>query len=90
MNDYVIFAIFAAIVAALMVICTLVILRAPAQKSHIIDHCLCYKALVNEILKGGMTASLAELLVSLIGDERAMDVYRLLPSKGLIKPGIFR
>ena len=67
-----------------------VVCRTPSQKRYIIYNCLRQKSLLDQILIGRVTASLAELLVLLIGDQRTMDILWLLPSKCLIKSGIFR
>lgn len=67
-----------------------VILRAPAKKRHIVHNRLIHEALLNQILIGGMTASLAEFLMVLIRDQRAVYVYRLLPSERRVQAGILR
>ena len=67
-----------------------VILRRPAEESDEVYDRLRYEALVDEILEGGMTGTLAELLVVLIGDERAVNILRNLPAEGLIETIVLR
>ena len=62
-----------------------VALRGPSQKGHIVDHGLRDKALLDQILIGGMAASLGQLLVLLVGDERTVDVHRHLPAESVIE-----
>ena len=68
----------------------LIALRRPAKKCHKVHHRLRHKALVNQILIGGMAAALAQLLVLLIRDRRTVDIRRNLPAKRLIKTVILR
>ena len=60
--------------------------RTPAEQRHIVYHRFRHKALVDEILIGGMAAPFAQLLVLLIGDQRAVYVHRHVPAKGFIQP----
>ena len=65
-------------------------LRAPAKQRHKIDNGLRHKALIDQILVGGMTAAFGKLVMLLVCDQRTMNVYRHLPSKGIIKSVILR
>ena len=68
----------------------LVVLGTPAQQCYEVHHSLGHKALLNEILEGGMAGALAQLLVILIGDQRTMYVLRYLPAEGLIETVVLR
>src|SRR5699024_12730904 len=48
------------------------------------------ESLLHHILVGGMTCTLALLLVLLIGDQRAMYIHRNLPAESLINTVILR
>ena len=67
-----------------------VVLRRPAEEGDEVHDCLGHEALIDEILEGGMTGTLAELLMVLIGDERAVHILRNLPAEGLIETIVLR
>ena len=67
-----------------------VILRGPAQKCNIVYNRLCDEALLQQILKGGMSASLGKLLVVFICNQGQMDINGNLPAECLIQTHIFR
>ena len=67
-----------------------VICRAPAKKSHIVYDSLGQEALIDQILIGRMAASLGKLLMLLVGNQRAVNVYRHIPAKCLVKKVVFR
>ncbi len=65
-------------------------IRRPAKQCNKIDDRLRKKALFNQILIGGIAASLGKLLVIGIGNQRAVNVLRNLPAKGLIQTIVLR
>ena len=67
-----------------------IILRAPSQQCHIVDDCLCNESLIDQILEGSMSASLRQLFMVLIGDQRQMNIYRYLPAESIIQTHILR
>ena len=67
-----------------------VLLGAPAQKSHEVHNSLRKESLLHQILVGGMTGTLAQLLVLLVGDQRAVYIHRNLPAESLINTVILR
>ena len=64
--------------------------RRPSEKGNKVYDCLCEEALLDQILKGGMAASLAQLFMLLICDRRTMHIHRDLPAEGIVKTIIFR
>ena len=66
-----------------------VILRAPSKQCHIVHDGFGNESLIDQILEGSMSASLGQLLVVLIGDQRQMDIYRYLPSESFVQTYIF-
>ena len=67
-----------------------IILRAPSQQCHIVDDCFGNESLIDQILEGSMSASLRQLFMVLIGDQRQMNVYRYLPAESIIQTHILR
>ena len=65
-------------------------IRRPAKQCNKIDDRLRKKALFDQILIGGIAASLGKLLVIGIGNQRAVNVLRNLPAKGLIQTIVLR
>ena len=57
----------------------------PSQKSDEIDDRLRYKSLFDQILIGGVAAALGQLVVILVCDQRAVDIFGNLPAEGLIE-----
>ena len=67
-----------------------VVLRAPSQKSHVIDYRLRDESLIDQVFVRGMSAPLAQLPVVLIRNQRAVHIHGDLPSKRSVETVIFR
>ena len=67
-----------------------IILRAPSQQCHIVDNCLCNESLIDQILEGSMSASLRQLFMVLIGNQRQMNIYGYLPAESFVQTYILR
>ena len=68
----------------------LVVGRGPAKQCHIVYNRLGYKALLDQVLEGGVAASLGKLFVELIGDQRAVYINRNLPAKRIVQTVVLR
>ena len=68
----------------------LVILRRPAEEGNEVHDGLGHEALIDQVLEGGMTGTLAELLVIFIRNQRTVHILRNLPAEGLIETIVLR
>ena len=66
-----------------------VVLRAPAQESHIVYNGLCQESLLYQIFIRRMAGTFAQFFVLFVGDQRAMYIGRHFPAESLVNTVVF-